>query len=172
MYHVWQVTPPPECACNLFPVYLYCAKAPPIWIWRIVAMSQCWWCHIKEGIQRPQLPHSGLSHVRLWMESCHPEDAFYKSIHITFTFTFRAFSRRFYPKRLTISTFVKEVHQYIAVGTERMFIEPSASTTIARLTNSPCYSNDSSYCSCYTVKYYNTIQHNTIQCCYTTLLHS
>ena len=55
------------------------------------------------------------------------------------------------------------MHQYIAVGTERMFIEPSASTTIARLTNSPCYSNDSSYCSCYTVKYYNTIQYNTTQ---------
>ena len=30
-------------------------------------------------------------------------------------------------------------------------IEPSASTTIARLTNSLCYINDSSYCSCYTV---------------------
>ena len=44
-----------------------------------------------------------------------------------------------------------------------MFIEPSASTTIARLINSPCYSHDSSYCSCYTVKYYNTIQYNTIQ---------
>ena len=55
-----------------------------------------------------------------------------------------------------------EVQQYIAVGTVRMFIEPIASTTIARLTNSPCYSNDSSYCSCYTVKYYNTIQHNTM----------
>jgi hypothetical protein len=52
------------------------------------------------------------------------------------------------------------VQHYIAVGTVRMFIEPSASTTIARLTNSLCYSNDSSCCSCYTVKYYNTIQHN------------
>ena len=46
--------------------------------------------------------------------------------------------------------------EYIAVGTERMFIEPSASTTIARLINSPCYS----HCSCYTVKYYNTIQYS------------
>ena len=55
------------------------------------------------------------------------------------------------------------MQQYIAVGTVRMFIEPSASTTIARLTNSPCYSNDSSYCSCYTVKYYNIIQYNPIQ---------
>ena len=52
------------------------------------------------------------------------------------------------------------MHQYIAVGTERMFIEPSASTTIARSINSPCYSHDSSYCSCYTVKYYNTIQYS------------
>ncbi|CAL8340438.1 unnamed protein product [Arctogadus glacialis] len=43
-----------------------------------------------------------------------------------------------------------------------MFIEPSASTTIARLTHSLCYSHDSSYCSCYTVKYYNTIQYNTV----------
>ena len=42
------------------------------------------------------------------------------------------------------------MQQYIAVGTVRMFIEPSASTTIARLTNSPGYSNDSSYSSCYT----------------------
>ena len=33
---------------------------------------------------------------------------------------------------------------------------------IARLINSPCYSHDSSYCSCYTVKYYNTIQYNTV----------
>ncbi|CAL8392558.1 unnamed protein product [Arctogadus glacialis] len=43
-----------------------------------------------------------------------------------------------------------------------MFIEPSASTTIARLINSPYYRHDSSWCSCYTVKCYNTIQYNTI----------
>ena len=43
-----------------------------------------------------------------------------------------------------------------------MFIEPSASTTIARLINSPYYRHDSSCCSCYTVKCYNTIQYNTI----------
>jgi len=30
-----------------------------------------------------------------------------KKNHITFTFTFRAFGRRFYPKRLTKSTFVE-----------------------------------------------------------------
>ena len=56
------------------------------------------------------------------------------------------------------------MHQYIAVGTERMFIEPSASrpTTIARLINSPYYRHDSSCCSCYTVKCYDTIQYNTI----------
>ena len=45
-----------------------------------------------------------------------------------------------------------------------MFIEPS--TTIARSINSPYYRHDSSYCSCYTVKYYNTIynttQYNTV----------
>ena len=29
-----------------------------------------------------------------------------RRLHLHFTFTFRAFSRRFYPKRLTISTFV------------------------------------------------------------------
>ena len=42
--------------------------------------------------------------------------------------TFRAFSRRFYPKRPTICTFgQKKEKQNIAVGTEpRMFIEPSA----------------------------------------------
>ena len=31
-----------------------------------------------------------------------------------------------------------EVKQFIAVSTVKMFIEPSASTTIARLTHSPC----------------------------------
>ena len=39
--------------------------------------------------------------------------------------TFRAFSRRFYPKRLTI-IHQKEKQQYISVDTVRMFIEPSA----------------------------------------------
>ena len=45
-----------------------------------------------------------------------------------FTFTFRAFSRRFYPERLTISYIYlkKEKQQYISVGTVRMFIEPRA----------------------------------------------
>ena len=38
---------------------------------------------------------------------------------------FRVFSRRFYPKRLTRSTFAQD-KQYIPVGTVRMFIEPSA----------------------------------------------
>ena len=36
-------------------------------------------------------------------------------VTFTFTFTFRAFSRRFYPKRLTISTFVigsVTIHRY------------------------------------------------------------
>ena len=46
----------------------------------------------------------------------------------TLTPTFRAFSRRFYPEQLTISTFCqkKEKQQTIAVGAVRMFIEPSA----------------------------------------------
>ena len=42
------------------------------------------------------------------------------NIHITF----RAFSRRFYAKRLTICTFVRRRCNNIAVGTVRMFIEP------------------------------------------------
>ena len=47
------------------------------------------------------------------------------------TFTFRAFCRHFYPKRLTMSTFVKrKKRQFIAVV--RMFIEQVPSTYIAR----------------------------------------
>ena len=41
-------------------------------------------------------------------------------------FTFRAFSRRFYPERLTIIVRRKRKKQYIAVGTVRMVIEPGA----------------------------------------------
>ena len=41
-----------------------------------------------------------------------------------FTFTSRLFSRRFYPKRLDISVFVRRKNlQYIAVGTVRMFLD-------------------------------------------------
>ena len=55
----------------------------------------------------------------------------------TFTFTFKALSRRFYKKRLTISTFVRRKKQCISVGAERMFIEPICQAlTIARLTHS------------------------------------
>ena len=48
-------------------------------------------------------------------------------VSLTFTFTFRfgAF-RRFYPKRLTISTFVRRWRNNISVDTVRMFIDPSA----------------------------------------------
>jgi hypothetical protein len=42
------------------------------------------------------------------------------------TFTFRAFSRCSYPKQLTKSTFSEERETKAAVGTVRMFIEPSA----------------------------------------------
>ena len=52
-------------------------------------------------------------------------------MHITFTLTFifRVFSRRFYRKRHKMSTFVREREKiYIAVGTLRMFMEPSALT--------------------------------------------
>ena len=77
-------------------------------------------------------------------------------------FTFRAFSWRFYQKRLTINTFVirsasiyrcryrKDVHR-----TKCKYHDPWI--------NSLCYSHDSSYCSCYTVEYYSTIQYNTIE---------
>ena len=56
----------------------------------------------------------------------------------THTFTFRAFSRHFYPKRLSICTYVchkKEKKQCKAVSTVRMFIEPSSryTTEIARI---------------------------------------
>ena len=45
----------------------------------------------------------------------------------TFTFTFRAFSRHFKPKRLTVSTFVrrKRIKLCISVGRVKMFIETS-----------------------------------------------
>ena len=43
---------------------------------------------------------------------------------LTLAFTFRVFRRRFYPKRLTISTFI--LRRCFAVGTIRMFIEPRA----------------------------------------------
>jgi hypothetical protein len=53
-------------------------------------------------------------------------------VHIYITF-----SRLFYPKRLTISTFKRNKQQlYITVGTVRIFIATSA--TIARLTHSLC----------------------------------
>ena len=42
-----------------------------------------------------------------------------------YTFTFRAF-RRSYPKCLRISALQKKEKQYMAVGTARMFMEPSA----------------------------------------------
>ena len=46
----------------------------------------------------------------------------------TFIMRFRAFSRRFYPKRLTAKNIFqkKEKLHYISVGTGRMFIETSA----------------------------------------------
>ena len=63
-------------------------------------------------------------------------------VSITHAFTFGEFSRRFYPKRLTMSTLVRKrrKQQYIAVGIARMFVEPSAKhKSIARLTRSPPY---------------------------------
>ena len=45
----------------------------------------------------------------------------------TVIFTFRAFSRCFYPKRLAKKYICqKKENRYISVGTVRMFIEPSA----------------------------------------------
>ena len=58
------------------------------------------------------------------------------------TFTFRAFSRRFYPK-LTNKYICQEVKQYIAIGTVKMFIELSASTNNRQLTPFPVNSSDS-----------------------------
>ena len=45
--------------------------------------------------------------------------------NVTFTFTFRECSSCFYPKRLTINTFVRE-KKYMSVGTVRVLIKPSA----------------------------------------------
>ena len=49
-------------------------------------------------------------------------------LRFTFTFIFRAFGKRFYPKRLTIRTLVirRRNNKHIAVGTVRLFIEPTA----------------------------------------------
>ena len=46
-------------------------------------------------------------------------------VAIYITFTFRAFSTRFYPKRLIICSFLRR-RTNITVGTIRMFIKPSA----------------------------------------------
>ena len=60
------------------------------------------------------------------------------------------------------------MHQYIAVGTERMFIEPSASTTIARLINSrvtamiAAVATQLSALIQYSAIQYNAIQYNTM----------
>ena len=62
---------------------------------------------------------------------------YYKSVYYeiiqngsdgTLTFTFRAFSRRFYPERLTISTFVRRKrNNNLSLSVQLgMFIEPSA----------------------------------------------
>ena len=76
----------------------------------------------------------------------------------TFTFTFRPFSRHFYPKRLTISTFV--ISATIYVGTVKMFIEPSASTDIRQDNLFPIHTAViASYCRCYTNKELYKIQH-------------
>ena len=66
-----------------------------------------------------------------------------KLITLTFTFTFRAFSRCFHPKRLTISTFIRrkgKKKQYFAVGTVKMFIEKCQAPTIATF---PIYNKES-----------------------------
>ena len=64
----------------------------------------------------------------------------------TFTFTLREFSRRFYPKSLTESTFLRR--KFSAVHTVRMFIEPSAKPLV--LTHSP-YTTKLLRIRCYTM---------------------
>ena len=81
------------------------------------------------------------------------EQRFNLDVYVTLRFTFRAFSRRFYPKWLTVSTFVirsetiyrcrysKDVHR-----TKCKYNREANPFSM--------YSSDNSYCRCYTIKYY------------------
>ena len=65
-------------------------------------------------------------------------------IHYYCPFTFRAFSKGFFSKALTISTFVRRKRSNnIAVGTVRMFIEPWAKHQHLYVNPLPVYNKDS-----------------------------
>ena len=80
-----------------------------------------WGPNVSGGADNTNPPWNRCLHSWMWQWRCVCE-----RLH-TFTVTFRAFSRRFYPKWLSASIFCqkKERQQNIAIGKVRMFIEPS-----------------------------------------------